>query len=102
MITNLYVIYDKAANFYNKPFAQINEQIALRSAYDLLEDPRTDVHKSPEDFTMFWLGTYDDETAQIHCHDTEHRKVVCRFHELPPRKKLDPNSPDQTTFNPEL
>ena len=86
----MYVIYDAKAKFYNRPFCQINDQIALRSAQDLLETPNTDISRNPEDFTMFCVGTYDDETAQIKPFDIQN--VICRFHEL--TRRPDQELPD--------
>lgn len=65
MITNLYAIYDSKAKIYNAPFSLINDQVALRSATQMANDPSTQCCKNPEDFTIFSIGTYDDQTAQI-------------------------------------
>lgn len=91
MITSLYVIYDSKAKFYNKPFSQLNDEIALRTAQQMRNDTKTEIHRNPADFTMFRIGLYNDETAQI---DTQAKHdVICRFHEiqlnLPGTDKLD-------------
>jgi len=66
MITLMYAIYDKKAKMYNKPFFQINDAIATRSATDLVSTPGTDIFNNPQDFCMFKLGSYDDELGQLY------------------------------------
>lgn len=80
MRTNLYVIWDSAAECYNAPFALVNDQVALRAAQDLRNDPTTDICRSPQDFTLFRMGSYDDSNAQIDSDDQ--LVVICKFHEL--------------------
>ncbi len=81
MITSLYVIYDSKAQFYNKPFSQLNDEIALRTAQQMRNDENSELYRNPADFTLFKIGQYDDESAQI---DTlAKHTVICRFHEIP-------------------
>lgn len=80
MITILYSIYDSKAGIYNKPFYLLNNAVAMRTAIDLLSDPNTDVGRHPEDFTLFKIGTYDDNTGQVAQLST--LEPVIRFHEL--------------------
>lgn len=80
MKTNIYVIWDAAAQVYNKPFYLHNDAVAIRSATDILRAGDTDISNSPQDFTMFRIGTYDDGDAQI---DLMAKFVtVVKFHEL--------------------
>lgn len=101
MKINMYVIFDKAAKMYNKPFYLLNEQIALRSAVDLLSTPGTDIYNNPEDFAMFKLGEYDDENATI-TNDPD-MPLVCRFHELAPNIRIvsNPLATDELETEPE-
>ena len=80
MKTEIYVIFDEAAQVYNKPFHLINEQVALRTAITLRNDPQSEICKHPSDYSMHYLGTYDDTTAEF---VLEKRRCVVRFHELP-------------------
>lgn len=96
MIINAYVIFDTKAEIYNKPFYFLNDKIALRAAQDLIDDPQTDVHKHPEDFMMFHIGTYEDETAHFKANDKQ--KCICRFHELEVKTTENPfPTPEITT-----
>ncbi len=80
MITNIYVIHDKCAKMYNKPFFQLNDSVAMRTAQDIVNTPNTDIYNTPSDFTMFKIGTYDDENAHINI-DPD-MPILVRFHEL--------------------
>lgn len=80
MKINIYVIWDAAAQVYNKPFYLHNDAVAIRSAMDIMRAGDTDIANSPHDFIMFRIGTYDDEHAQI---DLLGKFVpVVKFHEL--------------------
>lgn len=80
MKLQIYVIFDSAAKVYNKPFCQINDAVAVRCCQELVNDPGTDCSRSPHDFSLFNIGTYDDAHAQIKT--TDKHNCVCRFHEL--------------------
>jgi len=83
MQNEIFVIYDAKAKLYNKPFYMINKNVALRAAQDLIDDTTTEISKNPQDFTMWHLGTYDDNTAQLTIH--EKRECICSFVEINPR-----------------
>ena len=80
MILNMYTIYDKKSETYQKPFYFLNDEIARRGAAQLIEDQNSEIAANPHDFTMFRVGTFDDSTSELKQeHDLE---VVCRFHEF--------------------
>lgn len=76
----MYVIFDNKAKMYNKPFCMLNDQVAIRAGQDLVNDHSTECSKNPQDFALFLIAEYDDETAEIKPFD----KQICliRFHEL--------------------
>lgn len=80
MLMQMYVIFDKKAKIYNKPFYLINDNVALRTANQLVNDVNMECSKSPEDFVMFRIGSYEDTTAKVKPY--EKHDVICRFHEL--------------------
>lgn len=94
MKVNMYVIHDKKAKFYNQPFYQLNDEVALRSAVDLVSKPGTDIFNNPEDFTMFKIGEYDDATAHIEL-DPD-MPVITRFHDLAPNIRIVDHYPADT------
>ncbi|AXL14618.1 nonstructural protein [Microviridae sp.] len=79
MKTEIYTIFDTKAQIYNKPFHQINEAVALRTATDLANDSNSEIAKSPQDYILFYLGNYDDQSAQFELCEP---KSICKFHEL--------------------
>lgn len=79
MITQLYVVFDSKAQIYNKPFHFHNHTVAVRAARDLLSEDN-EISRHPEDFAMFHIGEYNDETAHIKI--TDRQDCIVRFHEL--------------------
>lgn len=64
MKLHVYTIRDSKADTHNNPFFMVNEATALRSCAALLD--REDVmRRHPEDFMLFYHGTYDDHTAKF-------------------------------------
>lgn len=80
MLINMYVIHDKLSGVYNKPFYLQNDQVAQRSAKQLLSDPNSEISRSPEDYTLFKIGTFDDTSATIEMQ--KEPIAVVKFHEL--------------------
>lgn len=80
MKKGIYCIYDSKAEAYNDPVYFQNDQVAMRAAVDLVSQGDNQIRNHPQDFTLFKIGEYDDETAQIKAADKF--EVVCRFHEI--------------------
>lgn len=66
MIYKLFTVKDKALDSYSAPFTQATIEAGLRMWRDLVmfgqEDNR--YRRSPEDFTLYMVGEFDDTTAQ--------------------------------------
>lgn len=60
MKTKVYALFDVKAAVYGTPFFMQNDQMALRSFSDLVNEPGTMVQKHPEDFNLFGVGQFDD------------------------------------------
>ncbi|AXL15235.1 nonstructural protein [Microviridae sp.] len=90
MKTNMYTIYDNKAKVYNKPFYMLNNAVAERTALDLLADPNSELARHPEDFVMFFLGSYDDLKATFKLEKSP--VPLFRFHELQRLLDLDENA----------
>jgi len=58
-------IYDVKAQNYHIPYNLKNEAIAIREFADIVNDPQTSIYKHPEDYTLFKIGTWDDQNAQF-------------------------------------
>jgi len=65
MIHKIYSIFDSKAEAYSLPFYYQHEGQALRTFSDWVNDPNTPYGKHPEDYTMFEIGTYDENNGYI-------------------------------------
>ena len=65
MIINVYAIHDSKAHSYLQPFFMHNNELAIRSFTDASMNPETQFNQHPLDYTLFHIGTYDDETSII-------------------------------------
>lgn len=61
----LFTVYDSAAKAYLPPFCLPEEGMALRTFKDCVNEPTHAFSKNPADYTLFNLGAYDDNTAEI-------------------------------------
>lgn len=87
MLNNMYAIYDSKAEYYTQPFLFRNDQEAIRQFTSEAQNPESKLNKHAEDYTLFLLGEYDQDTAQFSIRETP--KAILRFHELMPK------TPDQ-------
>lgn len=65
MKVNLYAIHDAKAKNYSPPFPGLNDQSAIRDFTEQCANPENKLNKYPFDFTLFSVGTLDDETGLI-------------------------------------
>lgn len=65
MLHELYSIRDSKSEVYGQPFAQKTEAEAKRTFVAVSNDKTTFIGKYPEDYDLFALGHYDDNTGQI-------------------------------------
>ena len=63
MRTKVFSVYDAKALFYGVPFFMPMVGMATRSFGDLIDDPRSAVNKHPEDYSLFLLGEFDDQSG---------------------------------------
>lgn len=61
MVSEVFSVYDSKAEVYSKPFLMKKPGEAMRLFVNVVNDPQTEMNKHPEDFTLFHLGTFDDE-----------------------------------------
>lgn len=76
----MFSIKDTKADVYNKPFYLINEKLVERVAADLLRDKSSEISRHPDDFIMFDLGSYDDNTGTFTLNELP--TVLFRFSDL--------------------
>lgn len=65
MITEVFSIYDSKAKLFFVPFFSFNKAVAQRQFAALAQDSATTISKSPEDFSLHHIGSYDDELALL-------------------------------------
>jgi hypothetical protein len=62
-------IFDNKTGAYLQPFFTANVAVAERAISDLVVDPDHQFSKNPEDYVLFDLGQFDDETGLFDMHD---------------------------------
>lgn len=69
MLYQICVIRDSAADVFGQPIFVPAIGIAVRSFGDECKrkDANNQMNKHPEDFEMFKVGTYDDNTCEFVC-----------------------------------
>jgi len=65
MKTGMYSVYDSKAKAYSHPFHAPNSVVALRIFGDAVADPATQLNRHPEDYVLYEIARFDDETAEI-------------------------------------
>ncbi len=65
MILQMFSIFDSKALAYLPPFCMRARGEALRAFMTTLEDPTTQMHKHPGDYTLLHLGAWDDTTGKF-------------------------------------
>lgn len=65
MEINVYTVYDSKTNAYMQPWYARTRGEAIRSFTEAIQNPESMFHKYPGDFTLFEVGTWDDQTGAI-------------------------------------
>lgn len=68
MIVKIYAVFDAKAAFFGQPFFGQNDGSAIRDFSDAVNDgsnPNNMWHKHPEDFSLFYLGDFDNLSGEI-------------------------------------
>lgn len=65
MKMTIYTIFDAAAQTFTRPIFLPADGMATRVFVDMIQDPNQELHKYPQDYTLFRIGTYDDQDANI-------------------------------------
>lgn len=65
MKLNIYSIYDVKIAAFSQPYYSHTNGSALRAFADHVNDPQSQPNKHPEDYQLFHLGSFDDNTGEI-------------------------------------
>lgn len=65
MQLKMYTIRDQKADAYNPPFYKKTHGEAERDFTELVRDEKSMVSKYPEDYDLYFCGTYDDQTGLV-------------------------------------
>lgn len=70
MITVVCAAYDKKARAYLTPFYVTHQDVAVRAFKDAVMNVESAVGRNPEDFSLWNLGTFDDDKGAFQLHPT--------------------------------
>lgn len=70
MVKRIYAIRDTKAECFHNPFYQATHGEAERAFRTAVNDDKTTINKYPEDFDLYYLGEYDDNTGKMQPLDT--------------------------------
>jgi len=65
MLLRVYSIRDAKAEVYNQPWFAKTHGEAERNFTQLTRDQKSQVSQFPEDYDLYYLGTYDDQTGMV-------------------------------------
>jgi len=58
-------VRDIVANAFANPFVTVNEGTALRDFSTACRDPESQLFKSPDSYSLYIVGRFDDDTGEI-------------------------------------
>lgn len=65
MILRVYGIRDLKAGAFAPPFFMQRDEMAVRAFSDAIQDPQHAMSRHPEDYHLFYLGEYNDESGSL-------------------------------------
>jgi len=78
MKNNMYSVYDQKAGYYMAPFVTQNHDTAKRMIVNAIIDPNSSLSLCPEDYSLFMIGTFDDEHGIV----SNENELVCNVVEM--------------------
>lgn len=66
MMTKMFSVFDSKAVVFGLPIFVPTKGAAIRSFSDVANDPKSSIGKHPEDYSLFYLGEFDDSTGSFH------------------------------------
>lgn len=77
MMLHVCAVFDSASQLFGRPFFVQSKGVAIRSFRDevMRVDAGNDLNKHPDDFTLYYLGFFDDSMGSF---DTGTPEVLMR------------------------
>jgi hypothetical protein len=74
MKVNLYAVFDRCSGVYDGPHPGRADAEMVRNFSQMCTKADTKIAQSPEDFTLFKVGTWNDGTGEVE--DTVNEKLI--------------------------
>lgn len=65
MLLKIFSIRDSKGEMYNQPFLKKTMGEAERDFHQLCQDEKSMVWKYPDDFDLYYLGDFDDQSGKL-------------------------------------
>lgn len=85
MLVKMFSIYDSKVPVYKQPFFMRSRGEAMRALESEMKDTNNGFYRHAEDFVLFELGEFDDETCELKLHSAP--QSVIRMIDI--KSKLD-------------
>lgn len=90
MLHEVYSIRDAKTEVFSPPFLQKARGEAERSFSQLSNDPETSIGRYPEDFDLYYLGQFNDNSGAYTLLDTP-KHIIKAIQVVRPKKSQDPD-----------
>ena len=61
----VFSVYDRASGVYDRPWCAVSDAAAQRAFTDLCQNKDHPIGLHPDDYTLFRIGTWTDDTGAI-------------------------------------
>lgn len=85
MLHKVYSIRDSKTEVFNVPFYKVTHGEAERDFRTLANDEKSRLAQYPEDFDLYFIGEYDDNTGKMNALDTP-QHIVKAVNVIQPRQ----------------
>lgn len=70
MLHKIFSIRDEKSKLFGTPFYKVTHGEAERDFKTIVNDEKTKINKYPEDFDLYYMGEYDDNTGKFDALET--------------------------------
>lgn len=61
----IFACFDQKTKLFGLPFYSVRREAAIRDFAFAANDPQTEIYQYSTDYSLFYLGTFDDETGEL-------------------------------------